>query len=446
MMKKTVCLLIAGILACSMVVPAFAENRANAQLRSDFVIEIDGEKYLFTRADGSVALPILYNDTTYLPLRTIGEIMGKNVNWDESTKTITLSGKREETDQKIHIVATESKDIKVQEKSDFVIEIDGITKEFKTTSRSKMNPIVYNGSTYLPLRAIGEIMDKDIAWDGDTQTVSLTSKGSSKTKKDRFETADDNSAEITSEYEDDRIGIEKAKEIALAHAKLNEKQVNFITEKEDWIVLPHTELNEKQADITTKTREWIEIYRVEFYFDSKEYDYEIDAKTGDVLSFDSDVIGFVGLEKGKQISIEQAKNVALSDADVKNSQATFKRAELCEDHDEFEYRVEFYTTDFEYVYTINALDGKVVEVYFTNLKGMKSNFGRRNITLEEAKKIALVDAGVLNKDTEFNLAEFFSLDTYFNVFRCDFKSGENEYMYTIDAATGDILYFQINYE
>lgn len=428
-MKKIVCSLIAGILVCSMVVPAFAENKTNAQERSDFIIEIDGEKCLFTRADGSVALPILYNNTTYLPLRAIGKIMGKNVNWDESTKTITLSGKRDKTDEKINIVTTESNDIVVQERWDFVMEIDGITKEFKTSSGSKMNPIVYNGSTYLPLRAIGEIMDKDIAWNGDTQTVSLTSKGSSKTEKDRFET-DDNSAEITSENEDDKIGMDKAKEIALAHAKLNEKQVDFITEKEDWIV--------------RETKDWIEIYRIEFYFGSKEYDYKINAKTGEVLSFDSDAIGFVGAEKGQRISIEQAKNVALSHADVKKNQANFIRAELCEDHDEFEYRVEFYTTDFDYVYTINALDGKVVEVCCSKVGGAKSNFGQETITLDEAKKIALDAASVLNKDAEFNQAVLWSGD--FNEYDCDFKSGENEYMYIMDAATGDILYFQINYE
>ena len=36
--------------------------------------------------------PILYNGSTYLPLRAIGEIMNKEVVWNNSTKTITLSG------------------------------------------------------------------------------------------------------------------------------------------------------------------------------------------------------------------------------------------------------------------------------------------------------------------------------------------------------------------
>lgn len=52
---------------------------------------------------------------------------------------------------------------------------------------------------------------------GDEKTVSLTSKGSSKTEKDRFET-DDNSAEITRNMRMTRL--HKAKEIALTQRKI----------------------------------------------------------------------------------------------------------------------------------------------------------------------------------------------------------------------------------
>jgi len=150
-MKKVVGIVTVGALICSMAVPGFAQNGTNAELRSDFTIEIDGNKCLFTRADGSVALPILYNDTTYLPLRAVGEIMGKNVNWDESNKTITLSGSRAELADKTKSGTAKSKDVVVQERADFTIVIDGAQKEFKTASGNKINPIVYNGSTSLPI-------------------------------------------------------------------------------------------------------------------------------------------------------------------------------------------------------------------------------------------------------------------------------------------------------
>lgn len=427
-MKKTTCLLISGILVCSMVVPTFAENKTNAQLRSDFIIEIDGGKCLFTRADGSLALPILYNDTTYLPLRAIGEIMGKNVNWDESNKTITLSGNREETDEKIHIVATESKDIMVQERSDFVIVIDGVTKEFKTSSGSKMNPIVYNGTTYLPLRAIGQMVGKEVAWDSETKKVSFSLTDSSIADADSFET-DANPVKMAKENENADIGIEKAKGIALAHAELKEHQVSFITEKEAII----------------------ETYKVEFYLGNMVYHYEIEAETGKVLSFDSRIERLNELKKEKQISIEQAKSLALSHAGIKNSQATFRRAELCKDYGEVIYEVEFFVTDakdedtinakyqYSYEYIINALDGKIVAVFFDNELTIKSDVEQKTMTLDEAKKIALDDAGVPIKNAEFSQAELFS-DNNSKEYEIQFMSGENDYDYTIDAATGEVLY------
>lgn len=39
------------------------------------------------------------------------------------------------------------------------------------------DPIVINGTTYLPLRTIGEAMDMQVDWNGSTNTVNLTSSG-----------------------------------------------------------------------------------------------------------------------------------------------------------------------------------------------------------------------------------------------------------------------------
>lgn len=38
--------------------------------------------------------------------------------------------------------------------------------------------IIYNDTTYLPLRKIGELLDKKVYWNGDTKTVSITGKPS----------------------------------------------------------------------------------------------------------------------------------------------------------------------------------------------------------------------------------------------------------------------------
>lgn len=38
-------------------------------------------------------------------------------------------------------------------------------------------PFVYNGTTYLPIRAVGEAMDKQVSWDGNTKTVYIGDAG-----------------------------------------------------------------------------------------------------------------------------------------------------------------------------------------------------------------------------------------------------------------------------
>ncbi|MDD3394590.1 MAG: stalk domain-containing protein [Anaerotignum sp.] len=338
-MKKKAVIFLAGILVCSMLVPVYAKNKNNAQLRSDFTIVIDGEECVFTRADGSVALPILYNNTTYLPLRAIGEVMGKNVNWDETTKTITLSGNREQTTESMDAVATEPQEVmvQVQERGDFLITIDGVTNEFKTAAGDKINPIVYNGSTYLPLRAIGQIMGKEVAWDNATKKVTLAPSDSTVTDADSFTTEE----AVDTDLEQADIGMGKAKEIAVANANLNEKDVCF--------------LNTKVAEVEGK-----KAYQVAFYFGMNEYDYEIEAITGAILSVDSEIEDFDILTDGKFIHTEKPEKAALDHANVKNSEATFTLVALNEDGDRVVYKVAFFTASAEYDYTIDATSSEVI--------------------------------------------------------------------------------------
>ena len=65
------------------------------------------------------------------------------------------------------------------------------------------------------------------------------------------------------------ISLDKAKEIALSHAGLASNQVTF----------QRTELDFDNG---------IQKYEIEFYYNYREYSYEIDANTGNILSYEQD--------------------------------------------------------------------------------------------------------------------------------------------------------------
>lgn len=65
------------------------------------------------------------------------------------------------------------------------------------------------------------------------------------------------------------ITVEEAKKIALKHANLTSEQVSFVKSELDF-------------------DDGIQKYDIEFYFNNKEFDYKIDAKTGNILKYEQD--------------------------------------------------------------------------------------------------------------------------------------------------------------
>ena len=72
-------------LSVALTVSAFAATNVTATLRPEYHIVIEGTERTFTNANGTKVDPAIYNGSIYLPLRAIGEIMGKSVSWDGTT-------------------------------------------------------------------------------------------------------------------------------------------------------------------------------------------------------------------------------------------------------------------------------------------------------------------------------------------------------------------------
>ena len=55
--------------------------------------------------------------------------------------------------------------------SDISLVVDGVPITPRDANGVEVEPFVYNGTTYLPVRAVGEAIGKQVTWDGKTQTV-----------------------------------------------------------------------------------------------------------------------------------------------------------------------------------------------------------------------------------------------------------------------------------
>lgn len=142
-----------------------------------------------------------------------------------------------------------------------------------------------------------------------------------------------------------KISADKAKKIALGDAKLAEKDVTFVK----------VELEFEDNRL---------VYDVEFYSGNVEYDYDIDAVSGAIVSADKDIENYVipaqpsTEAKATEISVEKAKQIALSHAGV--SSARFTKAKIDYENGVKVYEIEFKVGNMEYEYDINVLNGAIV--------------------------------------------------------------------------------------
>ena len=64
---------------------------------------------------------------------------------------------------------------------------------------------------------------------------------------------------------------------------------------------------------------------------------------------------------------------------------------------------------------------------------------------DEAKTIAASDAGVSVQDVAFTNV-YHKYENGYDIIRVEFKKGDTDYKYEIDATTGSILYVHIDFE
>lgn len=249
------------------------------------------------------------------------------------------------------------------------------------------------------------------------------------------------------------IGLDAAKQAALNHAGLSAADVTFLEAEYDY-------------------DDGRMVYEVDFRSAGQEYEYEVDALTGEIIKYETDGShsygGATTVPSGNLIGEEAAKQAALSHAGVKQSDTQYCNAWLEYDDGRPEcYEVEFMAGSTRYEYEIALTSSTVLKVESKNIGGQTpvSGGGASNsesqtatggnntsgggtsgdIGSQAAKQAALTHAGVSESQTTSMKVER-DYDDGRLEYEVEFKSGGMEYEYKIDGSTGTILEYDQDWD
>ena len=126
------------------------------------------------------------------------------------------------------------------------------------------------------------------------------------------------------------------------------------------------------------------VYEVEVYYQNRDYEYKIDAKDGKIIYTDFNTTDSITNDNSSNsnnnnnnsnandstnngnnattasITVEEAKNIALTNANLTEDAVQFLRTEQEYDDGVLVYEIDFTSGDYEYDYKINANTGEVV--------------------------------------------------------------------------------------
>lgn len=149
MIKKILSLFLLFVL-CLIGTTVFADEVISLQVGSS-VMTVNGvDKEIDT---GKETAPVIINNRTFLPVRSIIEEIGGDVSWNKSAKEITLS----------------------YNGNTIILNIDNTTAYLNNQSYTlDAAPVIINDRVFLPIRFIAESFDFDVEWNEAENTVIIT--------------------------------------------------------------------------------------------------------------------------------------------------------------------------------------------------------------------------------------------------------------------------------
>ena len=244
------------------------------------------------------------------------------------------------------------------------------------------------------------------------------------------------------------IGEDAALNAALKHAKLNKSDVSGI-------------------EIDLDYEHGCMVYEIEFNRGADEYDYDINALTGEIVEYETEINGVEdhgassGAISGKtdsttevkpsgdKLSRDEAIAIALKKAGLSKSDVTIIQAELERDDGREVFEIEFVCKGYEYSCDVDITSGKVYDFereYDDDYRPSENKTPAENkvdkvISKDEAKSIALKKAG-LSADQVKKIFVDLEKDDGKLIYEIEFKLGGYEYSFEIDAVNGSILDYE----
>lgn len=156
-MKKALSIILSVVMLFSLALTGFsADTQTNGAM--EIVLKIDNPTMTVNGVEkeidpGMGTKPVIINDRTLLPVRAVVEEIGGTVGWNGETQEVTLS----------------------HEQNTILLTIDNTTAYLNGAAQVlDTAPTIINDRTMLPIRFIVESFGCDVAWNGDTQTVTIT--------------------------------------------------------------------------------------------------------------------------------------------------------------------------------------------------------------------------------------------------------------------------------
>ena len=183
-MKKRFIRILSLILAVSVLAACLGLSAGAVTLEAKSIsvssgikITVDGSEFIPVDSEGVPVEVFLYNGTTYLPVRGISNLFGLGIEWDGESKSVYLGTRGGSTlpaysgtaGVSTTPFAYESKSITV-----FTGASIYYNDEYFVPTGSDgeiVEVFIYNGTTYLPVRAISNLMNAGIDWDQANKTV-----------------------------------------------------------------------------------------------------------------------------------------------------------------------------------------------------------------------------------------------------------------------------------